>query len=540
MERLTGGEAIVRSLVLHGVDTVFGIPGVQTYGLFDALYQARDKIRFITTRHEQAAAYMAYGYAKASGKTGVFTVVPGPGLLNTLAAVCTAYGTSTPIVCVTGEVPAADIGSGAGHLHELPDQLATMRTLMKWAACIHHPSQAPALVNEAFRQANGGRPRPVGLEMPWDVFSIPASVELLPPEQVDVLPHDPVLIDQAAALIKAAHNPLIMVGSGAIHAQDEVQALAEWLQAPVASFRGGRGIVSDDHPLGFTIASGAARWAEADLVIGIGSRMELQWSRWKRPPQVMKSICIDIDPAQITRTKADIGIVGDAKAATCDLLSAVQDSMLQRPSRTEEFMASRARTANAIQRVQPQMSYLAVIREVLPRDGILVNEVSQAGFTSEFGFPVYAPRTYINAGHQGTLGFGFPTALGVKVAQPNKAVVSIVGDGGFMFGVQELMTAVQYGINLVTIVFNNSSYGNVHRSQMNEFKGRVIGSELQNPDFVKLAESFGMAGYRATSPEELRHMLAAALANAAPALIEVPIERGSEVSPWPFLFPAMG
>ena len=529
----------MRSLLLHGVDTVFGIPGVQTYGLFDALYQARDKIRFITARHEQATAYMAYGYAKAGAKPGVFTVVPGPGLLNTLAAVCTAYATSTPIVCVTGEIPAAAMGSGAGHLHELPDQLATMRSVMKWAACIRHPSEAPALINEAFHQATTGRPRPVGVEMPWDVFSMQSAVALQPPSAPAPVGHDPDLIAQAAALIKVARNPMIMVGSGAMHACEEVQALAELLQAPVVPFRGGRGIVSEAHHLGFNIASGYARWPETDLVIGIGSRMELRWSRWGTPKQAMQSICIDIDPAQITRTHADVGIVGDAKAATRDLLAALEQVISTRPSRKTEFEASKARTVIETQRVQPHMNFLAAIRDVLPRDGILVNEVCQAGFTSEFGFPVYAPRTYISAGHQGTLGFGFPTALGVKVACPDKAVVSMAGDGGFMFGVQELMTAVQHGINLVTIVYNNSAYGNVHRSQVHEFAGRVIGSELQNPDYVKLAESFGMAGYRAADPSALRTTLAQALAANAPALIEVPIERGSEVSPWPFLYPAM-
>ncbi len=539
MERLTGGEAIVQSLLLHGVDTVFGIPGVQTYGLFDALYQARDKIRFITARHEQATAYMAYGYAKVSGKPGVFTVVPGPGVLNTLAAVCTAHATSTPIVCVTGEIPAATMGLGTGQLHELPDQLATMRTIMKWAACIRHPSEAPALINEAFHQATSGRPRPVGVEMPWDVFGVQAIVELQQPTASTLPVHDPELIAQAAVLIKAAHNPMIMVGSGATHACEEVRALAELLQAPVVPFRGGRGIVGEDHHLGFNIASGYAHWPETDLVIGIGSRMELRWSRWGAPTQAMKCICIDIDPAQITRTKADVGIVGDAQAATRDLLAALQRIVTTRPSRKDEFVASKARTLAVTQRVQPHMPLLAAIRDVLPRDGILVNEVCQAGFTSEFGFPVYAPNTYISAGHQGTLGFGFPTALGVKVARPDKAVVSIAGDGGFMFGVQELMTAVQHGINLVTIVYNNSAYGNVHRSQVHEFAGRVIGSELQNPDFVKLAESFGMAGYRANDPATLRSTLDRALSANAPALIEVPIERGTEVSPWPFLYPAM-
>lgn len=537
MNRLTGGEAIVQGLVAHGVDTVFGIPGVQTYGLFDAFYQARDQIRLIAARHEQATAYMAYGYAKASGKVGVYTVVPGPGLLNTLAAVCTAYGTSTPTLCVTGEVPAAAIGQGRGALHELPDQLATMRSVMKWAARIDHPSEAPALMAEAFKQAQSGRPRPVGVEMPWDVFHAASSVEPVAPLPVSVPPHDPALIEQAAALIAGARNPMIMVGSGAVNAQAEITSLAEWLQAPVVPFRGGRGIVSDDHPLGFTVTSGYKCWPQTDLLIGIGTRLELHWSRWPKPAHDVKVIYIDVDPAQITRLKPTLGIVGDAKAATQDLLTALESAVSRRLPRTEEYQTIKAQVGEEIKKVQPQYDYLAAIRDVLPRDGIFVNEVCQAGFASEFAFPIYAPRTFITSGHQGTLGFGFPTALGAKVAHPDKAVVSIAGDGGFMFGVQELMTAVQHNINLVTVVFNNSAYGNVLRDQTRS--GHVIGSELKNPDFVKLAESFGMAAYCASSPTELRSALAKSLANNAPALIEVPVPRGTETSPWPYVMPAL-
>jgi acetolactate synthase-1/2/3 large subunit len=183
------------------------------------------------------------------------------------------------------------------------------------------------------------------------------------------------------------------------------------------------------------------------------------------------------------------------------------------------------------------MQFLHAIRQVLPRDGFFVEEICQAGFASRYGFPVYGPRKFVTCGVQETLGFGFPTALGVKVGNPDKAVVAIAGDGGFMFGVQELATAVQFGINLVTIVFNNRAYGNVMRDQQRLFEGRLIGSELRNPDFMKLAEAFDMAGYRAGTPEDLKRVLEKALGEDAPALIEVPVERGSEVSPWEFLMP---
>jgi acetolactate synthase-1/2/3 large subunit len=536
---MTGGEAIAQSLIAHGVDTVFAIPGVQTYELFDAFARLGERIRVIGARHEQTTAYVAYGYAKSTGKVGVYSVVPGPGVLNTTAAICSAYGASAPVLCVTGEVPSAFIGSGKGHLHELPDQLATLRTLTKWAARIDHPAQAPSLVAEAFRQMLTGRPRPVALEMPWDVFGMRSPVEVKSaPSDYEQIEPDSDIIAQAAKLIAGARNPMIMVGSGAMRASAEVHALAERLQAPVVSFRGGRGIVADDNYLGFTCAAGFRRWVDTDVLIGIGSRLELQWFRWPDQPAGLKIVNIDIDPEQTARIKPDVAIIGDAKMAVAQLETELDRAGVQSGSRQEEFDSIKSQTLAEARQVQPHMDYLAAIRDVLPRDGFFVEEICQAGFTSFFGFPVYQPRTFVTCGHQGTLGFGFPTALGVKVGNPDKAVVSITGDGGFMFGVQDLATAVSHGINLVTVVFNNNAFGNVLRDQQRLFEGRIIGSELRNPDFVKLAESFDMTAYRVSTPQALRVELERALAAEAPVLIEVSLERGSETSPWPFLMPA--
>ncbi|MGD8477719.1 MAG: thiamine pyrophosphate-binding protein [Burkholderiales bacterium] len=535
---MTGGEAIAQSLIAHGVDTIFAIPGVQTYELFDAFARCEDRVRVIGPRHEQATAYMAFGYAKSTGKVGVYSVVPGPGMLNSTAALCSAYGASAQVLCVTGEVPSDYIGSGKGHLHELPDQLATLRTLTKWAARIDHPAQAPGLVAEAFRQMCNGRPRPVALEMPWDVFGQRAPVRMeATGESASKMEIDPAQIERAAGLLASARNPMIMVGSGAVHATDEVLALAERLQAPVVSFRGGRGVVSDEHYLGFSSAAGFGRWRETDVLIGIGSRLELQWFRWPDQPEGLKIINIDIDPEQMPRIKPDVAIVGDAKPATALLETELARGGVGHASRKDEFEALKAQTLAKAQAVQPHMDYLRAIRNVLPRDGFFVEEICQAGFTSYFGFPVYAPRTFVTCGHQGTLGFGFPTALGVKAGNQDKAVVSITGDGGFMFGMQDLATSVNYGLNVVTVLFNNNAYGNVLRDQQRLFDGRLIGSELRNPDFIKLAHSFGMTACRVSAADELQAELERALASDAPALIEVSLERGSEASPWPFLMP---
>ncbi len=541
MTEMSTAQAIVKSLENKGVDTLFGVPGAQTYDLFDAL--GKSNIKLIGARHEQATAYMALGYAKSTGKVGVFSVVPGPGVLNTSAAICSAYAASSPILCVTGQVPSEFIGSGKGALHELPDQLATLRSITKWAQRIEQPEQASILVNEAFAQMQTGRPRPVALEVPWDVFGIRAEIELpaVNPASVETAPSPEIEeLDSALALIKNSSNPMLMVGGGALGAASDIVQLAEWLQAPAVSFRSGRGIVSDENPLGFNCAQGSRIWPETDLLIAIGTRMELTWARWLGPnqPKNLKIIRLEIDQDEIDRHPVDVAIKADAKRSVPALLAAVKTEIKPQPSREQEFTSIKNELISEVNaKVQPQLSYLQVIRELLPRDGFLVEEISQMGFASQFGFPIYQPRTFVTCGYQGTLGFGFPTALGVKVANPDKAVISICGDGGFMFGVQELATAVQYGINLVTLVFNNGAFENVRRDQQRFYAGQLQGSLLHNPDFVRLAESFGVRGYRADSTTSLRKTLDKALQLDAPALIEVMVETGSEGSPWPYLMP---
>lgn len=530
-------DTIVESLIANDVNTIFGLPGAQTYALFEALRRRSDRIRFIGSRHEQGAAYMAFGYAKSTGRIGAYTVVPGPGVLNTTAALCTAH--NAPVLCLTGQIPSEFIGVGHGMLHELPDQLATLRTLTKWAARISHPAEAPSIMTEAFRQLRSGRLQPIAIEVPGDVLAASGAADVdLTISAVPAFDPDPDKIRAAAELITDARRPMIMVGSGAIEAAEEVRELARLIQAPVVSFRGGRGIVSDDAPYGFNCAAGYRLWSGTDLMIGIGSRLELPAFHWQKGRPTNTLIRIDIDPKQMIRLKADVDIVSDAKAACRELIDAVAKRSTRVPSREEEFRDIKAKALRDIQKVQPQMAYLNVIREVLPRDGFLVEEISQVGFTSWFGFPVYEPRKLVTGGYQGNLGHGFQTGLGVKVANPDTAVVSLTGDGGFMFGVQELATAVQHRIGLVTILFNNNAYGNVRRDQMDLYDGNAYASELENPDFVRLAESFGAQAYRAATPEQLRVVLEPALAADGPAVIEVPCERGSETSPWEFLMPA--
>ncbi|HLZ01809.1 MAG TPA: thiamine pyrophosphate-dependent enzyme [Bradyrhizobium sp.] len=539
MTSMTGGEAIVSGLVAHGVNTVFGLPGAQTYGLFDAFHQAQLKV--IGARHEQTCGYMAYGYARSTGKPGVFSVVPGPGLMNASAALLTAFGGNEPVLCLTGQVPTQFLGKGRGHLHEMPDQLATLRTFVKWADRIEYPDIAPSMVSRAFQEMMSGRRGPVSLEMPWDVFTQRADVAQT--KVFDPFPApqpDPDRIKEAAALIAGSKTPMIFVGSGAIHAREEILELAEMIDAPVVAFRSGRGIVSNAHELGITMAAGYKLWPTVDLMIGIGTRLELPtMSRWPYRPEGLKSVRIDIDPVEMRRFTPDVAVISDSRAGARELLAVVRKAGYRKTSgRRAAIREATAAAQQEIQKVQPQMAYLNILREVLPSNAIVTDELSQVGFASWYGFPIYEPRTFITSGYQGTLGSGFPTALGAKVANPDRPVVAITGDGGFMFAAAELSTAVQFNIGVVTLVFNNNAYGNVRRDQRNRFDGRVVAADLVNPDFVKLAESFGVAASRVTAPDHFKPALEKALAHGGPYLIAVEVPRDSEVTPWTFIHPA--
>lgn len=536
----TGGEALVDGLLAHGIDTVFGLPGAQIYGLFDAFARAAPRLKVIGARHEQACGYMAFGYARATGRPSVFSVVPGPGVLNASAALLTAYGCNEPVLCLTGQVPTSFLGKGRGHLHEMPDQLATLRTFVKWAERVEHPALAPAAVAQAFQQMRSGRNGPASIEMPWEIFTSASEVAPCPPLALLPAPQpDPDAIAAAAKLIAAARAPMIFVGPGAFDAAGDILELAETIDAPVVAFRSGRGIVSNAHELGLTMAAAYELWPQTDLIIGIGTRLELPSWRWPYRPAGQKTIRIDIDPAEMRRLTPDAAIIADATVGTRELLRAVQKHRYgkQRDRRATIRDASAA-AAEKIKAIQPQMAYLDVLRAVLPHNAIVTDELSQVGFASWYGFPVYQPRTFITSGYQGTLGSGFPTALGAKVAHPDRPVVAITGDGGFMFAVQELATAVQYNIGVVTLVFDNGAYGNVRRDQLQAFDGRVVAADLVNPDFVGLAQSFGAHAERVGSPETFRPALERALAQGGPALIAIDIPRDGETSPWPFIHPA--
>lgn len=532
----TGGEALVQALLSHGIDTIFGLPGVQNDHFYNAVYDAGGQIRSIHTRHEQGAAYMALGYALASGKTGVYAVVPGPGFLNTTAALATAYATNAPVLCLAGQIHTDQIGRDYGLLHEIPDQLVVMRSLTKWARRAECPAELPRLLAMALSEMRSNRPRPVGLEIPLNVYAGKAEMDGAPlPLTVRRPAVDTDTVEEATRLLGEARNPLIFVGGGAMDAGEEVRALSEALQAPVIASGRGRGILSSRHPFSHTYAAGEPLWEQADLAIAIGTRLTKPLIQWKRPDH-LSLIRIDIAPQESGfLAPAAVTIAADSKDALRALLPRLPRYNRQRPSRKAEMLALHKKTEELFDSFQPQIDYIRAIREALPDDGIFVDELTQVGYASNMAMPVYQPRTFLTPNYQGTLGWGFPTALGAKVAAPTRSVLSIAGDGGFLYCATELATAVQHGINTVSVVFNDGAYGNVRRMQKELYDGRVISSDLVNPDFVAFVESFGAIGLRVHTANSLRDALTDAFAADLPVVIEVPVEEMP--GPWRMMYP---
>jgi len=523
-EELTGGQAAVRSLIKAGVKQIYGLPGVQNDWLYNALYDYRDEIKVLHTRHEQGAGYMALGHFLATGEQAVYNIVPGPGFLNSCGALATIWGLNAKVLCLVGQIPKKVQGKNLGVLHEIPDQMGIMQRLTKWAAKVDSPDAAPMVIAEAFEQLHSGRPRPVGVEIPMDVLS---AREVVSFEKFDIIPDVEQVseseLQTAAALIAQAKNPLVFVASGAMHASEEVTAFVEHLQAPVFAYRTGKGIVASSHYLSYPVPAAHSLWADCDLCIAIGSHVRMPLMKWGQDDD-LKFLSINIDPeAHHRMRKADVALTGDSKAVVTALNKILTQTTEPRPSKESEMKTFAAGWEEQTAYLEPQKSYLKMIREELPADGILVDELTQVGFASRIVWDTDQPRTYLCTGHMGTLGWGFQTALGAKAARPDAMVIALAGDGGFMFGVQELATAVQHKLGVIVLLFNNNLFGNVRSMQENLYDNRIIATELHNPDFVKMAEAFGAHAAQANSMDELRTAIRAAKGRELPTVIEIPV-----------------
>ena len=528
----TVARLAVEALRSLGLDTLFCLPGVQNDDFFDVLVDARD-ITPIVTRHEQGAAYMALGAAQVTGGPAALCVVPGPGMLNATAGLTSAYWGNARVLALIGAVPSRWRGQGTGILHDLPDPAAVLRQVTKHTGYVASGIDAVAVWQRAIDELVSGAPRPVAVEVPVDVWSQNADGVLGGPRAARPS-IDTDRIEQAARVLGGAERPLIMVGGGAHGASESVRELAEMLEAPVFARHMGLGVIDSRHRLHAYLTMGRQMWPEADVVLGIGTRMEFPNIEWgvRDGQQIVQ---INIDEAELDRYRTGtIPIHGDAAEACRLLIDALGTHNRRRADRTDEIAAVRARHLGRVAELEPQLSYLRAIRSVMPDDGIIVEDVTQIAFAAHLAYEHRRPGCYLATGGAGTLGAGVAHGIGAAAAAPGRAQLTIVGDGGMLFTATELATAVQHDINTTVLLFDNGSYGNVARLQRKRFgPDRMIASTLRNPEWVAFGESFGVRTDRADGPEALPAVLEDSLSHSGPSLVVVDI--ADEPDPWPML-----
>ncbi|MCW6529849.1 thiamine pyrophosphate-binding protein [Sphingomonas sp. MMSM20] len=532
---MTGGQALVAQLIVEGAKDIFAIPGIQLDWAVDAIRQRSNELRLIVPRHEQATSYMADGYARTTGREAVCMVVPGPGMLNALSGIATAYACNAPVLFIVGQIPSDTIGAHHGMLHEIPDQSGVLKAMTKWHGIAKTPADIPGLVHEAFVQLRSGTPRPVALEVPPDVLQSAGVVTLLPrAERVRQAPAAEAIARAAEALTKARH-PVICAGGGAVASQAtaEIQALAERLQAPVVMTEAGRGLIDDRHPLALIGLGGRAVLPHADVVLVAGSRFLDGTATPTDKRDGVTYIYLNTDPNHMGAPRA-AGIVleGDVQEGARALLAAIGTG--EAPAATDRIAKVKQWCAQQIEAIRPQHDYVQALRGTMADDDILVSELTQVGYYSNIAFPVYGPHRFITPGYQGTLGYGFNTALGAAHGNPHRRTVSLNGDGGFSWGMQELATLARDQLNLSVVVFVDGKFGNVQRIQRRVF-GAEFGTDVASPDFALLGQAYGLPTVVTDSPEGLAEALRNAKQRGGPALIAVKV--GEMPSPWALIHP---
>ncbi len=545
MPTMTGAEALVRSLVREGVEVVFALPGVQIMHIFDALSK-EPSIRLVTVRHEQGTTYMAMGYARTTGKVGVALVVPGPGALNASAGLGTAYASSLPVMLISGQMERSALGKYKGALHEVQDQLDVFRPITKSAERVLEVEEIPDAVHRGMTLAASGRQRPTEIEIPWDVLPQTGDVELPEPAIITPAQPDPARIRDAAQLLAEAQRPVIWAGGGAINADasEELTKLSELLGAPVITTPEGKGAISEDHSLAvgaFYSGHGAAYHAlpKADVILAVGSRLHLTPSVPWAFTSEQKLVQIDADPEEVGRNhEVAVGIAADARTGLAALLGEMEGLACASQWTPQDVDSIKEATREDVRRMAPlQVEMGEVIRQELDDDAIIVGGITNVAYWCHLSLPVRKPRSYVTSSYFATLGYAFPTAVGAKIGNPDKQVVALCGDGGFMFGIPDLATAVQEGANLVALVFNNGAFGASRMDQGTRFGGRYYGTTVHNPDFVKMAESFGAYGMKVDDPStQLRGVLREALAKDGPVIVDVTMP---DLNP-PFQIPPHG
>jgi 5-guanidino-2-oxopentanoate decarboxylase len=532
VKAMTCGEAVMKLLAAYEVDTVFGMAGTMTVPLYGGIPHAA--IRHVQCRNEQGASLMADGYARATGKPGVCTIIAGPGVTNAATGIAQAYCDSQPMLVLSGACATLSQGKGWGAIHELADQAAVTAGFTAFSAMVRYPEEVPELIARAYAVFRGSRPRPVHLSLPRDV--LPEIVEEnWKTRRAPSLPMpDPAAIEEAADRLAQAKRPLILVGGGAIGSRMALTAIAERIGAPVLSTNAGKGILPESHSLslGCSIVQEASQQAlaEADVVLLVGSEVSAGdhfLSKLEIPGDIIR---IDIDPTELTSMyAAAVPIQADARAAMLALSTALasRKPAAQRPqgeSRVRDILARNAAKMTDLEKQHARV--WKILRSILPPDAIVMGDATQIVYTGSFAMPMDTERCWYYSGTYCALGVALPMAIGAKIGAPHRPVVAVAGDGGFMFTVNELATAVEERLALPVIVWNNDAL-NAIVEQMDRQQVPRIGVEPKSPDFLRLAESLGCHAARATSAEHLAQSVQDALVADRPTLIEV-----RQDSPW--------
>jgi acetolactate synthase-1/2/3 large subunit len=537
----TGARILLEGLQREGAETIFGYPGGSVLPIYDELYDS--EIRHILVRHEQAAAHAADGYARASGRVGVCLATSGPGACNLVTGIATAYMDSVPMVAITGQVPTSMLGNDA---FQESDITGITMPITKHNYLVKHAADLPQVVRDAFYIAGTGRQGPVLIDIPKDVMT--AQLEEAPPVGTARLRgYQPTYeghtlqIEKAVALIGEAARPVLYVGGGVIAAgaSEEVTRLAELMLIPITTTLMGLGAIPCDHPLSLGMigmhGTEAANYAvtECDLLIAVGVRFDDRVTgKIEAFAPNARVIHIDIDPAEIGKNKpVDVPIVGDAKSVLQRILHRLakkegRDGWLDRIHRWKEAAAGGAESD-----VLGPAYILAEMSDLLGENGIIVTEVGQNQMWAAQHYCFRRPRTWISSGGLGTMGYGFPAAIGAHFARPDETVVDVAGDGSFQMNIQELGTVAQYHIPVKVVILNNMYLGMVRQWQELFYDRRYSYTELPPVDFVGIARAYGVDGMRVEEKADVRPALTAAFESDGPFVLDFRIEREANVFP---------
>jgi len=547
MGQMSGAQAVIHTLEREGVEVLFGLPGSHTLSIYDALLDSTS-IRHVAARHEQGAAFMADGYAYASGKIGVCLLTPGPGAANAMTPLIESYVSCLPILVIIGQIPSQIVDSGKGGIHEVKNHRQMMESVSCWYRRVSAFEEIPGAIRNAFTYLYTSRPGPAILEIPNNFLEARGECEIPElPSRSRITP-DPKQLARAANLLKSARFPLMFAGGGVIHsgAFSQIRELCERLRIPVVTSSQGKGGLPEDHPLSLGCTNGVNPFrgsptkspfyerflCKIDVLLSVGTQYDQTTSDGWRFPIPSTHIQIDLDPSQIGKNfSVSEGIVGDAAQVLQGILGCLGDLRASVRPELEEEIAAVKREVQVLlrQRSTVELNVLAEIRQVLSRDAIVSNDMTQITYWAGRYFPVYLPRTFFFPYGSTTLGSGLPAAIGAKVACPGRQVVALCGDGGFLFNCQELATLARQKLPVVVVVFNDNSYGVLKEFQQERF-GRVTEADLLNPDFVKLAEAFGIKGVRVEKLGDLSQALDEALGLGEPVLVEAPA--AGFTAPW--------